>query len=178
MKASGQINFKQPAQNEKKSFTNVSDQAVSEDTSQMYSEKEEEKLKELVVKTQNPILRIQTAIPFEPTPDEISVDINKVNIVFRQIFGANESYSFPTEEIAAVSVDTTPFFASLHFTFRSSSNKAISVKFLKKREAILMRRLVDGLRLAKDNKIDLSKLDNETIIGQTTELGKIEETEY
>lgn len=141
-------------------------------------EKEKEKLKNLMVGTQKLILRIKSAIPFELFPDEISIDINKVNFVFRHFMAGEQSHSFDLDEIVGVEADTAPFFASLNFTFKSTQNPPITIKFLKKKEAVLMRRLIDGLKIAKKNNIDLSKLDNETIVNQISQLGKIKETDY
>src|SRR3989344_5279795 len=71
------------------------------------SEKNIHKFEDLVENTTTPLLRIKTAIPLDPFPNEIIIDINKVNIILRYFFSSKHIHSIYIKDISDIIVETS-----------------------------------------------------------------------
>lgn len=128
------------------------------------------KMDMLVEKAQNPLLRIKTAIPFNPFPDEVVVDINKVDIIYREFFGSQQVHSILIENISDVLVETSPFFATLKL-IHTYYEEPIEVSYLKNHEASKAKKIIEGLVVAHKNNIALENLESEDLIEKMETIG-------
>lgn len=118
------------------------------------------------------LLKMRSVFPFDLFPDEITVDPMKVNIVSREFFFSATTHTIHVKNILDVSVDCSPFFATLKIMYQGFGPNTVDVKYLKKREAQKARRIIQGLALAAREGVDFSKLDTEELINKVESLGR------
>jgi hypothetical protein len=123
------------------------------------SDASKEKFEALVEKSETPLYSISTIFPFQLFPKHIVVDLNKVSIVNNIFFFSKRRHSIFIEDVTDVYTDTNLFFAALSIVDRGFVENEIKIYYLRKDEAIKMRRIVQGLLVAHRQKVDLSKLE-------------------
>lgn len=133
-----------------------------------------ESLKNLTAGSQNILFQFKTIFPFDFFPDLISIDENKVTILSQDFFFAYHVRSIVIEDISDVSVDTGILFASI--TIIDSSNYRFpiieKIKFVSKNNALLARKLLQGLILAKNKNINLTSISLAQAREQLCSLGE------
>lgn len=144
---------------------------------QRQTEVNEEKFKDLLKKSEKCLLVISAVFPFDPFPDEVTIDINQVNIIHRIFFYSERRHSIPIQNIKDVFVEASPFFSTLRIVDTGFVEASIDVKFLKKNDAMRARRIIQGLVLAAKEGIDLTLLKEKKMLEKIEELGKIREAE-
>ncbi len=140
-------------------------------------ESPKQKLDKLVEKTEQPLYKFSEAMPFLIKTKEVIIDISQVTIVHKQILGAKQIHSIPIEDIADVTVEAIPLFATLKiYEGEFTSNNYTAVKYLRKDVAIKARRLIQGLMIAKKNKINLLNVPLEDLKEKLMILGQKNES--
>jgi len=82
-----------------------------------------------------------------------------------------------------VVVETGPFFATLNINDRTTATDSnvltniVTIKYLPKDKAIQARRLIQGLKISNEQKIDLSNLDINELRVKLEEIGKAREAQ-
>lgn len=99
------------------------------------------------------ILDIKAIFPFNFFPDEIIVDETKVSIYKRFFLYSKEIRSLEYSDVFSVVVQHGPLFAHIVINDRYFAQDPIVVEFLRKKDAILLRRIILGLMIAKKEKI-------------------------
>lgn len=122
------------------------------------------RLKSLVGQTQKVLLKITAVFPFDFFPDSITVDENKINIISRDFFFSEDVHSVLLEDITDLHVNTNPFFATLEIVDSSNYRFPIifKVNFLRISEALHARKLIQGLIVARNQKLDLGHVHLKT----------------
>lgn len=133
-----------------------------------------QKLDELVEHSQKSLLRIKTAIPLNPFPTEVIVDINKVHIVLKEFFASEHIHGILIKDISDVLVETNPFFATLKIIDIGFTDNSIDVEYLRRKDAIRARKIIQGLVIAHKYGVDLSKIEDENLCNKIEELGSVE----
>lgn len=131
------------------------------------------KLEELVEHSQKPLLKIKTVIPLNPFPTEVVVDINKVNIVLKEFFASENVHGVLIKDISDVVVECNPIFATLKIIDIGFTDNSIDVEYLRKKDAIKARKVIQGLVIAHKYGVDLSKIDDENLCDKVEELGSV-----
>lgn len=136
------------------------------------------KLEEMVERSQRILMKTYTIFPFDLFPDCLTIDENKVNFVHHE-FGTKNLHSIFIENISYVTVDTTPFAATLNITDSTSERFPIllQISWLKKDGAFRARKLIHGLIAAKKAGIKLEDFDREQLIKELEQLGEAREAE-
>lgn len=150
-------------------------EAVKEEIKQQ--EIETIKFDETVHQGSHVLYKTKAIFPFDLFPDEITVDLNQVNVVIKYFFWSERRQSILIKDIMDVLVDTIPFFASLKVIDSGFKEQPIEINFLKRNDAIKIRRLIQGLMVAHKQEIDLSKIDSHDLPEKIEELGKVTEIE-
>jgi hypothetical protein len=132
---------------------------------------EEAKLNNLKIRTTDTLLTISTVWPFDFFPDILRVDRNKVDIVYHTFFMQNFIFSILIDNINSVTVTTGPFFATLSIEISGMEKNPDDLHYLKKSDAEVAKRVILGLVAAKRNGIDLTKIDNSTVLKQLEQVG-------
>lgn len=136
-------------------------------------EKNQQKLDGLLQKTNNVLLKIKTHLPLDIFPDEIIIDINKVNIISNLFFKSKDIHSIMITDISDVIVTTSLLFAQLQIIDKGYTENSRFVRYLKKKEAFQARDIIQGLMVAHHKEIDLSKMADYDLANKIAELGKI-----
>jgi hypothetical protein len=134
-----------------------------EQNSQETSESEAEKFDAVVYGSSNVLFKTKAVFPFDFFPDQVIIDPNKVNLIRKSFFLTEKLHSIPIKNITDVYVQTAPIFASLHIMDNSVANNVIIVKYLWKKDAERVRRVIQGLMDAAKHEVDIHKLTNGTI---------------
>lgn len=119
------------------------------------------------------LLRIVAVFPFQFFPDELIVDEFKVTIVTRTFFfdtGRMRSVLF--RDITGISLDMGLFFAALGFGERGFAQDKAYTNYLWKDQAVLARRLIEGMVILSDEKVDTTKLTLEELLERAEKLGR------
>lgn len=132
-----------------------------------------QKLTELAGKADNVLLKVSTVFPFTFFVHDIIVDPYKVNVIFREFFWSEHIHSIMVKDILDVVVETSLFFATIKFVDQGYVENTINITYLKKEDALELRKVVQGLVIAHRQAVDLSVLNPTNIKDKATELGKV-----
>ncbi len=116
-----------------------------------------QKFEDLISKSE-PLIRIRSVFPFDFFPDEISVDVAKVNIIHRE-FLTKRVQSVYIKNISDVVVNTSILFASLGIIDFGFQGNSVSVNYLSKKDALRTRKIIQGLVVCHKEEIDLTQFD-------------------
>jgi hypothetical protein len=134
---------------------------------------DEEKLKEIVQRSNEVICDARAVWPFDLFPNEITLDRTKVTIVERSFFWSKNTMSFRVEDILNVSVATGPRFGAITFASRvMSSVDHFTVSFLWRGDALYLKTILQGYIIAQQNKINVAHLEHDSLIETLLELGQ------
>lgn len=119
------------------------------------------------------LISATTVFPFTLFPDTVVLDRSKLTIAHREFFWTGEVMSIRIEDILNVTVDTGPFFGSLKiFTRFFSVDKPYTVSFLYRRDALKIKRILQGYVIALQKNIDCSTLPTPELANMLDDLGK------
>jgi hypothetical protein len=139
------------------------------------SEKEiaEEKLNEAVRETHRILAHTKSVFPFMLFPDSLTVDRQKLTIVYKQFFNAHQTVSVPLESVKNIQADLGPFFGSLTITSDLFINNVQKITCLPRHDVLQIQKLVQGITTAISEKIDLGKIkDTEQLKDSLCKLGE------
>lgn len=124
-----------------------------------------------LVKKSNRILASITSIfPFDFFPNTINIEEDRITIIKRNFFFSSQVHSLDIEDISNIFVNIAPFFAQLVIVSQTFAVNEVRIKYLRKKEAVLVRRIIEGLRIFKNNKIDTSTYTKKELIAKLEEL--------
>ncbi len=127
------------------------------DSGKSSQKNEKEKVENKAEKADRELYKISTAFPFIIFPDHLIIDTGKVSIV-RHGFLSNTFHSVFINDISDVLVYTSLLFATIEIIDKYFYEKSVSLTHLNKKEAMKARRLIQGLIIAKNQDIDLTKI--------------------
>lgn len=123
------------------------------------------------------LLRVKTIKLLDFFPDEITIDINKVNVSKRNFFLSRHLHTIPIENIQDVFVEMTPFYATVKIVDKGFVDNTIEVQFLKKEDAKRTRRIIQGLITAYKDGVELASLSSEGLVEKLETLGSAGDVE-
>lgn len=133
---------------------------------------DKEKMEELLNKSARVLFKASTVFPFDLFPDKLIIDEIKISIVYRHFFSSEQVYSVSIKDIDNVSVEVIPFLATLKIIDNRYKDNPIIIKNLRRKAATRARRIIEGLILGRDQKIDFSKLEGPDLVKKIEELGE------
>jgi hypothetical protein len=126
-------------------------------------------LKETVKKTHEVLASVQTVAIF---PDKVIVDRTKITIIKRSFFWSADVISIQIEDILNVSSSVGPLFGSLTIASRvMSTTDHFQINFLWRRDAMYLKRIIQGYVSARQNHIAVDQLEGEELLEMLHELG-------
>lgn len=132
------------------------------------------KLEDLADKSSDVLMRVSTVFPFTFFVNDIIVDPYKVNVVFREFFYSEHIHSIMVKDILDVVVETSLFFATVKIVDQGYTENSVNITYLKKEDALKLRKIIQGLVIAHRQAVDLSAIDPSQIKDKAEELGKVE----
>jgi hypothetical protein len=119
----------------------------------------EKKLNDLVDVSDNVLFRAKAVFPFDFFPNEVTIDVNQVNILYNDLL-SQRLHSIAIKNIFDVSVNSGVLFASLQIVdVGFKGEPPIEINYLKKPDASEARQIIQGLVIASKQELDLSRLD-------------------
>lgn len=134
-----------------------------------------EKFDKLVEQSSTQLIKISAFWPFDFFPNQIVVDINKIDIVFKEFFYSERVHTILIKNVIDVMVDYSLFFASIEIVVEGFQENLVNIHYLKKKEAIKVKRIISGLVVANKQGIDLAKIDIKDLAEKLEEIGKVDE---
>jgi hypothetical protein len=101
------------------------------------------------------LMKVSGTFPFDFFPDDITVDMQKVQIHYRK--GPFETYTFPIphQKLLTVKVSNSLFFASIEFEVDGYETNPSPVNYIPKGKARDLKHLVIGINAALSEQIDI-----------------------
>lgn len=121
---------------------------------------EAKKLKEAVKDTHRILAESKSVWPFKLFPDTITVDRQKLTIVYKKFFNSHQSVGVPLENVKNIQADIGPMLGSLTITSDLFINNTQTVTGLPRKDARNIQQLVQGITAALSEGIDLGKIED------------------
>jgi hypothetical protein len=101
----------------------------------------------LIKKSNRILVKISShGLPFDFFPNSIVVEEGRVTIIVRH-FLSSEVHSVDMKSIANVLINTTWFFSQLVIISKTFEENEIKIRNLRTKDAIFIRRIIEGLRV-------------------------------
>jgi len=119
------------------------------------------------------LLKIQTVFPFIIFPNILRIDLQKVSITHVRFFWTHKDQVININDILGVSVQSGPLFATLVITTKFFSQKPFKIAYLLRGQAMLARRMIQGLMIVSKKNIQIKETDKYKIVEMLEKIGKI-----
>lgn len=129
------------------------------------------KLETVAQKSHEILFKANTVFPFNLFPDTVTVDREKVSFATRYFFRVAQITSVPVRDILSVEADIGPFFGSVRTASRYYVTNPKSVKWLWRKDAIKLQRLLQGYIIVHEQDIDCDEIKKEELIKLLNDLG-------
>lgn len=130
-------------------------------------------LTQTIDKSHEILVQATTVFPFTLFPDAITLDRAKLTIAHREFFWTAEVMSIRIEDILNVTADVGPFFGSLKiFTRFFATDKPYTISFLRRKDALRLKRVLQGYIIALQKEIDCSSMPTKDLAQMLGDLGK------
>ncbi len=124
----------------------------------------------LVKKSNRILVSISShAFPFDFFPDTLNVEEGRITIITRHLL-SSEVHSVDIKDISNIFINTTFFFSQLVIISKTFEENEIKIRNLKNKEAVFVRRIIEGLRIFENKQIDTSIFTKEELIAKLEEL--------
>ena len=124
----------------------------------------------LVSKSNRILISISShAFPFDLFPDTINVEDGRLTIINRH-FLSSEVHSVDIKDISNIFINSTIFFSQLVIISKTFEENQIKIRNLRNKEAVFIRRIIEGLRVFESKQIDTSSYTKEDLIAKLEEL--------
>src|SRR5258708_7258477 len=140
-------------------------------------------LVEIPTPTARILYKTSGIFPFDLFPDDLVIDEVKISVVTHHLLSRTVN-SVLIKDITDILLYTNPFFGSILITggeyqglepTKKNPKGPLKIKFLPPNESRLARRVIMGLVIFSDEKIDSSKMTIDEILQKSQEFGKTKE---
>jgi len=133
------------------------------------AEKNRQAIEDMVNNSNRVLLRVSSVFPLDLFPSSIIAEETRLTIIHRQLF-SSQAYSVDIKNISNVFIDTGILFSQLTIVSDTFVENQIVIDKLWKKEAIFIRRIIEGLRMFVDKDIDTTGYKREELINKLREL--------
>lgn len=131
----------------------------------------QKQLENVTQKSHEILFKADTVFPFTLFPDTVTLDREKVSFATRYFFGVAQVTSIPVRDILSVEADTGPFFGSVHTSSRFFITNPRSIKWLWRKDAVRLQRLLQGYIIAHEQEINCDSIKKDKLIALLNDLG-------
>ena len=128
-------------------------------------------ISDMVQNSNEILMSISTIFPFKLFPTTINVEATRVTIITRQLL-SSQVHSIDIKDISSVFFSTSFIFASLTIISKTYAQKEFVIDDLRKKEAIMIRRIIEGLRMFVKQDINTSNFSREELLGKLKDLSE------
>jgi hypothetical protein len=158
----------------------LQDRGIDDATQSMHKQTSmDKKTVENMVKKSNKILiNIRShKLPFDFFPNTMNVEETRVTLITRTFFSSSQVHSVDIKDISNIFINFAPLFAQLVIISKTFSENNMQIDNLYKKEAIHTRRIIEGLRMFEEKKVDTSAYSSKELVSKLEELSttKIEQ---
>lgn len=136
-------------------------------------EVDRQKLENLVSNSNRLLIGTSSVFPLDFFPDTINVEATRVNIIKRSLF-FSEVHSVDIKDITNVFLSQSIFFASLAIVSKTFVENQIKISRLWKKDAVEVRRIIEGLRMITKADIDMNNYSVDELTNKLKELSSTE----
>ncbi len=162
----------QDNENGKQTLKNKGKQDFVENYSKQV-ETNKQSLVDMVHNSNSILMSISSAALFDFFPTTINVEATRVTIITRQLF-SSQVHSVDIKDISSVFIETSILFAAITLISKTFSQKELLINNLRKKEAILLRRVIEGLRMFEKKDINITNFSREELLIKLKELSETE----
>lgn len=130
------------------------------------------KLSEATNSSSRILLHIKTVFPFTLFPDQLIIDPTKVTIIDSQFYYTDRIKSINIVDILEVAITFNIWLASLVITTRFFNGEAAHLNYLRKDDARIARRLIQGLVIANQRGLKIDEVPISELKQKIAVLGK------
>ena len=131
-------------------------------------------VEKLVKKSNRILVSIRShALPFDLFPDVMNVEEGRITIINRH-FSSSVVHSVEIKDISKVFINKSIFFAQLVIISNTFEDNEVKMKNLKSKEAIFVRKVIEGLRLFVNQDIETADYSKEELLAKLEELSTTE----
>lgn len=124
---------------------------------------------DMISRSNRILLKITSVFPLDLFPTTIVLEETRLTIIHRQLF-SSQVHSVDVRNISNVFINTGILFAQLIIVSNTFTENQIAINRLWKNEAILMRRIIEGLRLFVSRDINTTQYEVEDLVKKLKEL--------
>ena len=130
------------------------------------------KVSEAVGHSQDMLFQASTVFPFTLFPDTVTVDREKVTVVNRTFFRIAEIVSIRIPDVLNVTASVGPFFGAVRIQTRYFESDIHYIKFLRRHDALRLKRLLQGYVIASQKEIDCDSFSTDELSTLLDEIGQ------
>ena len=128
----------------------------------------------LVKKSNRILVSVSThRFPIDLFPDTINVEESRVTIITREFF-TSQVHSVDIKDISNIFINMSPFYAQLVIVSKTFAENEIRIEALRKKEAVIVRRIIEGLRTFDLKQIDTSTFTKDELVAKLEQLSTTE----
>lgn len=150
----------------------LSDNDRPQATVQRITGRNSRKISEAIGHSQDILYIASTVFPFTLFPDTVAVDREKVTVVNRTFFRTAEIVSIRIHDVLNVTADVGPFFGAVRIQTRFFESDIHHIKFLRREDALRLKRLLQGYVIAAQKEIDCDSFTAEELTKLLNEIGQ------
>ena len=124
-----------------------------------------------LIETDNVLLTISTVFPFTLFPDKLIITESKINLISQIFFFSKQVRSVLIKDIATVQAETSLLFGKLSIIDKNSKAPPTILTFLKNKDALEARRIIQGLILISRENVELTHLQSKNLTKTVSNLG-------
>lgn len=118
------------------------------------------------------LFRARAVFPFDFWPDEVVVEKSKITINRYVFLGFQEILTVAIDDIFSVEVDTSPILAAINISTRLPMTPIITISHLLNSDALKLQAIIQGLLIAKNERINIADLTPGETLAQARRLGR------
>lgn len=178
--------FNQRTEKEKRDFTSSSPEATTlnpeekqnleqkgfADAIKSHSSKAErnrQAVEDMVNNSNRILVKVSTIFPFDWFPSTIIIEETRLTIIHRQLF-SSQTHSVDIKNISNIFVDSSILFAQLVVVSDTFAENQIVINRLWKKDAIFIKRIIEGLRMFMSKDIDTTGYTVKELVSKLKEL--------
>jgi hypothetical protein len=133
------------------------------------AEKNKQAVDDMISNSNRILLRVSSVFPLDLFPSRIIVEDTRLVIIHRQLF-SSQVHSVDIKDVSNIFIDTSIIFAQIRIISNTFAQNQIIVNKLWKKEAILVRNVIEGLRTFINHDIETTNFKTAELINKLKEL--------
>lgn len=133
---------------------------------------ETEKLTNLAEGCSDNLFVAKTVFPFVFFADTLKIDRQKITIVHNDFLWKSQTASTEIKNIMNIQADLGPLFGALTVTSKHFLNNTQTIKYLKRRDVVMVQHLLQGFMIAQRAKIDTDNIEKGQLLKLLNDLGQ------